>query len=179
MEGVDELVKKIMDKRDDKTTPLPPQAGEMVKALVTGTVMKPTERVFGFKLPDKPVSKGDKWTHKLSSTFGPLKLTVVNNYTYDGTADGREKVTAAPEITFSPGDSKGGGPLGQSIKKADLKAEKAKGVIWFDNAAGRLAQNDQEVVLKGSVTISFMNQDFPADIEIHSNTKTKVLDKAP
>jgi hypothetical protein len=176
LEGADEIITKAGDKAQ-----LPPQAAPLIKNLVMGTLLKPTERVFGFKLPDKAVNKGDKWSQKLSSPLGVLgKTTVVHNYTYEGGADGKEKIDIVPSISFSPEDNKDGGGLGGlTVKKADLKAEKAKGTVLFDNAAGKLAQNDMAMRLKGTITISAMNQDFPLDIDIDTDNKTKVTTKAP
>jgi hypothetical protein len=170
LEHADEVIKRAAEKAQ-----LPPQAAGLIDAIVSGTLLKPCERLFGVKLPAKPVAKGDKWSQKLTAPLGLLgKLAVVHNYTYQGVSEGVHRIEVAPAITFSNEDNKGGGIGGLTIKKADLKAENAKGNIYFDVENGRMTGSDMAMRIKGTLTVSAMNQDFPLEIDIEMQNKVTV-----
>ncbi|MCS6975736.1 MAG: DUF6263 family protein [Gemmatales bacterium] len=167
LEGAEEIVKRAADKAQ-----VPPQAAGLVDSLISATLLKPCERLFGVKLPGKPVAKGDKWSQKLAAPLGLLgKISIVHNYTYQGTSDGLHRIEVTPAITFSNEENKGGGLGGLTVKKADLKAETAKGNIYFDTDKGRMTGSDMTMRIKGTLTLSAMNQDFPLEVDIEMQNK--------
>ncbi len=176
LDQAEEVIKRAAEKAQP-----PPQTAGLIDAIVSGTLLKPCERLFGVKLPAKPVAKGDKWSQKLSAPLGLLgKLAVVHHYTYQGANEGVHRIEVAPAITFSNEDNKGGGIGGLTIKKADLKAENAKGNIYFDVENGRMTSSEMAMRIKGTLTVSAMNQDFPLDIDVEMQNKlTVTLAKTP
>jgi Family of unknown function (DUF6263) len=134
-------------------------------------------------LPGKPVKQGDKWQRKTSVALGPLgSLDVDNNLTYEGKAkiDDKEaeKITQAPNVTFTP--PKAAGLAGfPTIAKADLKADAARGTIYFDAAAGRMVQAEMKTHLKGTMTLTGAGKDVEADIDLEQTVTTRYLDKSP
>jgi hypothetical protein len=169
LEGTEEVIKRASDKAQ-----LPPQAAALTNTLVTSTLLRPSERVFGMRMPDKPVARGDKWSQRMTSTLGALgKVTVVYEYAYRGSQDGKEAIDVKPTLTFA--FDGGGGEL--AAKKADLRAETAKGNILFDRQAGKLHQTSMTMRIKGTLTISAMNQDIPLEIDVKSQTQTQVTVK--
>lgn len=170
LEGAEEIIKRASEKAQ-----LPPQAAGLTNSLVSATLLKPCERLFGVKLPSKQVAKGDKWSQRMAAPLGMLgKVTVVHNYTYQGESDGQHRIDIAPSIQFSNDGNKEGGLGGLTVKKADLKAENAKGSIVFDVDQGRMTASEMTMRIKGTLTLSAMNQDFPLDIEIEMQNNVKV-----
>jgi hypothetical protein len=91
------------------------------------------------QLPQGAVSRGDRWTQKLTATkTGELEMAMDNVSTYEGpvTRDGKnlEHISLKPTITVKPGPN----------APADLKVKDitAKGAMYFDNVAGRLHSSD-------------------------------------
>jgi hypothetical protein len=143
------------------------------------TMKKSAEEAFNF-LPEKPVSKGEKWQRKLEVPLGPLgSLASIHNYTYEGMENKLAKISVTATMTYNPPKADAGGQLPFQITKGNLKADDAKGTILFDPAAGRLASSSMTMRIKGSLTISAMGQELAMDMDQNQDVKIEVSDKPP
>ncbi len=170
-EGYEDLMKKIGG--DD------PVAGRMLRAMMTeDTLKKSVEEAFAF-VPDAPVKKGDSWERQMEVPLGPLgALNATNKYTYEGQEKGLEKISVVSNMKYTaPKDGDGGLPF--KISKGDLKADNAKGTIYFDAAKGRLAESEMKMKLKGSLTISAMGNELTMDMEQDQTVKITVTTEKP
>jgi len=171
VEDAEDIVKKVTE---GLNLPLPPQ---FLATLVTAELQKPAQQVFGFKLPGKPVNKGDKWDFKSSMAntammFGSASST--DNYLFEGEEGGKAKISTESTMAFNQGD-KNQSPI--PISKLQFKAEKAKGTITFDPQGGRLLARDVNMKFKMSGVVSAMGQDLPVEMDFNMEAKTKVSDK--
>src|SRR5207302_1357447 len=89
----------------------------------------------GLFLPKEPVSKGTTWEQKLETKSGFGKMRVDNVNTYQGTVkrdSGQlEQVAMKPKVAIESDNP-----------KFTIKAQDAKGVAYFDNAAGRIVETN-------------------------------------
>lgn len=174
LEGHKELIKKLT--ADD------PNTRKLVESLLTEEALKQTAGDIFAGLPEKPVSKNDKWTRKVEQRLGPLgTLSVTRSYTYEGkdTLDGKpvEKITYTAATTFAP--AKGKGDLPFEVTKADVKTEDYRGTLLFDPTLGRLVQSDARLRIRGTLTLKFMDKEIEAELAQDQATKSRVLDKPP
>jgi hypothetical protein len=174
-EGYNELIKKIGG--DDAAV------GKLIRSMMSEETLKHSvEEAFRF-LPDGPVSKGATWQRKQAVPLGPLgNLNATNTYTYDGpaTLDGKtlEKISFAPSITYqAPKGDVAGLPF--QITAGNMKAEDAKGTMYFDAAAGRLVQSETKMRLKGSLTVSASGQKMTMDLDQEQTSKIRITTTNP
>jgi len=171
-EGFDEFIKKIAG--DDAAT-----AQIMKLVLNEDTVKQSASEAFGF-LPEKAVSKGDKWKKEMIIPMGPLgSFKAEQDYTYLGEAKDGQEIGVASKMTYTAPKDNAGGVLPFKVTKGDFKTEEAKGTIVFDAAAGRLVREEMKMKLKGSMTIEAMGQTADMKMEQESTTKIRLLDKPP
>jgi hypothetical protein len=148
----------------------------LLRTIVTEEAMKRSAReALAMFLPDKPVKTGDTWEKKVETPLGPLgSMTVTNHYKYDGKGklDDKEyeKISFVSDVKYQPSKAEGSAPF--QILKGDLKAQDARGTVYFDTTAGRLVQQDSEMNLKGNLTLSVAGQNL--DAEVDQTQKTKV-----
>ncbi len=91
----------------------------------------------GLVLPEKPVKKGDSWTHSSNMAMQGMKMKVDTKATYEGeTTEGGKKLQ---EISLAPKMTTEGGPAGVEIK---LKNQESKGKALFDNDKGRVVETE-------------------------------------
>ena len=91
-------------------------------------------------LPEKPVSKGEKWTvtSKLTTALGPAQQTTT--YTYAGPLEqagkALEKIESTSDLKVTP-------PAAATAAKLSLKSHEQSGTVLLDSAAGRLTSAEQ------------------------------------
>jgi hypothetical protein len=172
-EGYQELINKLAQDKE---------VARMLRVLLTEDTLRRTAEALLEFVPDKPVSPGGTWKAKLTMPFGPLgSLDTVNTYTLQGKekADGREaeKITVAAVVAYAPPRVPSG--LAFQITKGDIKAEEARGTIFFDEGAGRLVRSESRRRLKGTLTLSAMERTLDMDIDQEQTVKIRVLEKNP
>lgn len=173
-EGYEEFVKKLGG--DD------PMLGAMMRMMMSEETMKQSAaEPFAF-LPDKPVSKGDKWERKQNLQMAFIGLTSENKYNYQGkdTLNGKpvEKIGVTSTVKFEPPKGDAGG-LPFQISKADFKPEKSDGTFFFDASAGKLVSSEVKMKMKGTMGMSVAGQEIEMEMDVDTTTKTKLLDKKP
>jgi hypothetical protein len=144
--GFDAYVKKLADGDEDKEKVLRSGAAET-------NLKKSIEETFDF-LPGRAVSKGDTWKQEAvtPNTFGSFK--VVKTFTYDGLQQDRALISFTSNMTYVPPAE--GGVL--KVVKGALKAEEAKGTFAFDADKGRLIHGKNHVLIRGNLTVDFMER---------------------
>ena len=60
-----------------------------------------------------------------------------------------------------------------------MKADEAKGTIYFDPAAGRVVQMDSQMKLRGRMVLSVSGSNVDAVVEQEQTTKVAVLSEKP
>jgi hypothetical protein len=169
--GYEDLIKKIA--KEDK------KAGTMFQAIFSKeTAKRHLEELFTF-LPAKAVTKGDTWKRTETMPLGPVgTLKLANQFTYLGKTKDGAKIGLTGTATYTPpkGDQEGA-PF--KITKGDLKAEKIKGTYLFDPTRGRLVKIEQNLRLKGKLTVEVMGQTIEMEMTQDATGTVRVLDKAP
>lgn len=174
-EGYEEVVKRLSDNK--------PDIAQMIRLQMPEEDLRRAAEALFPRLPDNPVRKGDKWKHEFVFPLGQFgNLKALHSYEYLGqdTLDGKtvEKIGYTATATHVPPMPKEGG-LAFKILKCTVKVDDLKGTHWFDAAGGRLVQSETTMRVKGSMTVSVMEQKFEQELESDQTIKTRVLDRNP
>jgi hypothetical protein len=167
LEGYADFLKKLAGDE--------PAALKTVKSIITEELLtKAATQAFAF-LPTKQVKEGDEWgeDRSIKMPLGPLgALEVTNLYKYVGKAKLNDKeydkISFTSKVAYSlPKEDAG---IAFRVVKGALKAENAKGTIYFDSANGRLVQYEMSLNLTGELTLSINN--VPLDTKITKQEQT-------
>jgi hypothetical protein len=171
IEGVDEYI--------DRVTKANPMLGQLFRAMFSEDTLKAAlDEAFGC-LANKTVKPGDKWTHKGAIPMGPMGTIVGDNtYVYDGPQDGLHKVTVKGTLTYKMPQA-GAGGLPFQVTKADLKADEARGTIYYDAAKSRPARTEMKVHMKMTMTATAMGQNIDLTMDQDVTVQSRLLDKKP
>jgi hypothetical protein len=161
VEGYEDLMKRVAGENE--------ATKRMVKDILSEDALKKSLKealAFG---PADPVGPGEKWTREASISLGPLgTLLTTNHYTFEGTTMLEDKPVAKvlidQTVKYEPPKGDGSG-LPFQIVKSDLKAENAKGTLWFAIEQGKPVRLEQRMRYRGTMTISAngMNVDMEID----------------
>jgi hypothetical protein len=174
-EGYDDLLNRLSDND--------PNTRRVISATLSEeTLRRSAEEAFAF-LPRKAVARGDRWERKVDISLGPIgSLAAQHSYTYEGPGmlDGRtlQKLSCESSIAYSP-PKPDAGTLPFQITRGDLKVNSGKGVLWFDDARGRLAQSQMQVQIKGALAITANGQDFTLELDQDQTVAIRILEKNP
>jgi hypothetical protein len=172
LDGYEEFVKKLAG--DDSNT-----LKTLHAVLPKEALMKSAREAFGF-LPEKPEKT---WTREFIAPMGPLgDLAVKNVYKDDGTENvgGKtvQKITYDSTVIYSPPNSQAPA-IAQApfrVVKGELKrTDQSKGTIHFDAVAGRLVALNQNIKLKGKVSLLLGGAKVDAELDQDQKTKTTLL----
>lgn len=172
LDGYEEFLKKMAG--DDSNMLKTLQAVLPKEALI-----KSAREAFGF-LPDKPEKT---WTREFITPMGPLgDLAVKNVYKDEGgdQLDGKavQKITFDSTVIYSPPNAQAPAVAQSAFRvvKGELKrTDQNKGTIFFDAAAGRLAAMNQQIKLKGKMSLLISGTKIDAEIDQDQKTKTTLL----
>jgi hypothetical protein len=123
-------------------------------------------------LPRSSVAKGDAWQREYVEPiphFGALRSTA--SYTYEGQAKKHERIAYTIQTKYEapPKDDKMA-PF--RIVKGRIITDKAKGIIVFDQAAGRIVEHERTVLRRGTLTIEAIDREQP--LEFCSEDEVKI-----
>ena len=172
LDGYEEFMKKLAG--DDSNT-----LKTLHAVLPKEVLMRSAREAFGF-LPEKPEKT---WTREFKAPMGPLgDLDVKNVYKDEGpeTVSGRtvQKITYDSTVTYSPPNAQtpAGAQAPFRVVKGELKrTDQSKGTIHFDAAAGRLVALNQNIKLKGKVSLVLGAAKVDAELDQDQKTKTTLL----
>jgi hypothetical protein len=156
-----------------------PLVGQMLKVMLTEEALTQAySEIFSFA-PDKPVTKGDAWKRDSALSLGPMgKFKIEQEYTYEGPAEGGERVTSKGAFKFEPSKGDGGG-LPFKVTKGDFQTLEAKGEFLFDPKAGRPVRYTYKARLKGDMTLDAGGNEVAMTMDLDQETRTRLLDKPP
>jgi len=167
LEDYNEFIKKLAG--DD------PAALKTIKSIVTEELLtKAATQAFAF-LPTKQVKEGDEWgkERSIKMPLGPLgSMEVTNLYKYAGKGKVNDKeydkITFTSDVAYSlPKEDAG---IAFRVVKGALKADNAKGTIYFDSASGRLVQYEMALNLTADLTLSINS--VPLETKITKQEQT-------
>jgi hypothetical protein len=173
-EGYDKLIEKLAG--DDVS------ARQALQATVSEDSLKKTVReVFAF-VPDRPVKEGATWDRSVEEPFGVLgTLREARTYKLEGKADlgGKkvDRITFTSSVEYKPG--KPDKSLAYHVVSGEMKADEAKGTVYFDQTAGRLVQMESQTKLRGRMVLSISGSNVDAVVEQEQTTKVAVLSEKP
>jgi hypothetical protein len=177
-EGYEDLVKRIAGEDAE--------ARKTVQAVLSEDYMKRSATEVLGVLPPGPVKKDETWggDKKYEIPLGPLGgFSVTRRFTSEGKSDQEgkvlEKITFSGSATYNAPKQSEGGPFPFKVTKGDLKMDDLKGTIWFDAAAGRLAQMEATMHLKGTMKVLVSGNEVETELDQERSTKTRLLDKPP
>jgi hypothetical protein len=146
--------------------------------------------IFG-SLPDKPVKKGDSWSHFTRMPLGPygflqgdylFSLKVVDEKAKDKLPQGLE-IGLKGKLSF---DFPKGGIVAPGIKvtQAEFKSPSEEqpgvsGTYWFNSDTGRLIRSEVNIDIKGTLSLEKQDTSLTINLELKTNSKTRFLDKNP
>jgi hypothetical protein len=169
LDGYEQFLKKMAG--DDSNALKTLQA-----VLSKDALIKSAREAFGF-LPDKPEKT---WTREFIAPMGPLgDLAIKNTYKAEGSAqfDGKtvQKITFDSIVIYWPPNAQAPA-IAQSafrVVKGELKrTDQNKGTIFFDAEAGRLAAMNQQIKLKGKMSLLISGTKIDAELDQDQTTKT-------
>lgn len=125
-------------------------------------------------LPQKSVVKGDAWQREYVEPiphFGALRSTA--SYTYEGRSKKSERVSYTIQTKYeAPPEDDKMGPF--RIVRGRIDSDKAKGMIAFDLAAGRLMEHERTMLLRGTLTIDVMDREQPLEFSSENEVKVRL-----
>ncbi len=160
-----------------------PQVGRrLLLAESQGTAKKAIEESFIF-LPERMVM-GEPWKRDFAISCGPLgTINATHTYVYEGNESrgGKSlaKIGVTATVTYQAPKGEAASGLGFQITKGELKADNAKGTIWFDPQLGRLAESEMKMHLRGNLTISANGQDYPMTMDQDQNVRIRITKDPP
>jgi hypothetical protein len=188
--------KVTLNKKDLKVTKIDGRKEFVDKLVSANQQMKPLlEQILSEKaliemaeptfavLPTEPKAEGDSWTRKTMLDMGPIgKYDNEYKYTYEGKDEKKlDKIKVETKLTYiPPGDAAAGiGGLPFKIKDAKLTGTDAKGMVYFDEAKGRVDRSNQSLDLKGELQIEIGGQTTKVDLEQKQTTTVESSDEDP
>jgi hypothetical protein len=175
VEGRDDFIRKL-GSANAQMEPL------LKKILNDDALKQMADPTFGV-IPNKEVTKGEKWTKTTELNLGPIGgYTSTQNITYEGPDEKNpnfHKLKVETKLEYkTPGDADSGA-LPFKIKSASLKAESPSGTILFDANAGRIAESDLKLQLNGSLDIEIGGTTTKVDLKQEQSTYVKGHDTNP
>jgi hypothetical protein len=169
-EGYDKMLKKISD--------INAAEAEQFKQLATEDVLRsPLDMAFDL-LPEKAVSKGDKWRKNSELSIPALgKLTFATDFVHEGKGKGGDAISSKATITFQP--SKGDLGMGVKLLKVALKKNEQVGKLTFDADKGRLVSRDLAMPLVGTFTVEAQGMQIDVELDGTETRSIRLHDKKP
>jgi hypothetical protein len=155
------------------------ETGKIIKKIITeDTLKQSSDQMFAF-LPPNPVSKGDTWKHDAKVPFGGMgEFKASQEYTYLGKEAAGEKVALKGSLTYLP--PKGDSTFGLfKIVRGNLKAEGAKGTMFFDAAKGRPIRYSMAMVMRGTLTLDIVGMMTDMELTMDQSSTSRVLNRNP
>ncbi|MCX7701541.1 MAG: DUF6263 family protein [Gemmataceae bacterium] len=175
VEGRDEFIRKL-GTANAQMEPL------LKKILNDDALKQMADPTFGM-IPNKEVTKGEKWTKTSDLNLGPIGgYTSTQTIVYEGTDEKNpnlHKLKVETKLEYkTPGDADSGA-LPFKIKSASLKSDGAAGTILFDASKGQIVESDLKLQLSGSLDIEIGGTTTKVDLKQEQSTYVKGHDTNP
>jgi hypothetical protein len=121
-------------------------------------------------IPEKAVSPGDTWTDVTEGDLpmiGKMKVETMYEYLGSENRDGKqlEKIRVTQKMDISPGEK----PVGIVMK---IGEHDSTGITYFDNAAGRFAENQSKSTIKMEGTMGEQPIKMDTEMDIRMNLES-------
>jgi hypothetical protein len=175
IEGREEFLKKLVSANQQ----MKPLLEQILSEKALKEMAEPTFAV----LPTEPKAKGESWTRKTQLDMGPIgKYENEYKYTYEGKDEkGLHKIKVEATLVYSPPaeGTAGVGGLPFKIKEAKLKSSNSSGMIYFDEAKGRVDRSNLSLELSGELSIEIGGQTTKVDLKQTQKTGVESSDDDP
>lgn len=181
--GYDEFLTKVTGEKPDPKAAA--DAGspltKHVKALLSEETLRQAAREALGHWPKGPVSEGATWkfpeqgeTKESLGALGTCRRTTTYKLEGPDNYDNKPvlRISYTSAITIEA-DKAAGGALPFQVLKADLKAENAKGTIYFDEKTGRVIATTSSLTLTGPLTITLTGDPQPVRTWIRQDYSVK------
>jgi len=139
-----------------------PAAAAAAGGMFTEEGLKNMINESSLNLPEEDLTKGKSWTRPTKMPPSPIGvMTLDKTYTYEGLADGNEKLALNVVVKLEP--------AANPAIEVKIGEQKGEGTFLFDNNAGRVSSS--KVTEKISVAIKVMNQTIDQTTETTSEMK--------
>lgn len=134
------------------------QSNPLANQMFSPKMLEDMTRKFSLQLPEQAVKVGHAWSTN-AEMDGPVgKVTVKNDYTYDGISqeegqEGLDKIKLKMQMDFPGGGEDAPGT------KIDVKQQNSHGYLLFDVDAGRLVSSEVQQDMKMQITFAGQNID--------------------
>jgi hypothetical protein len=176
IEGKDEFIKKLSTSN--------PTMDNLLKQILNDDAMKEMADPTFAAVPNKEVTKGDKWTRQSKLDMGPIgSYTNDYTYTYDG-PDAKDKniqlIKVESKLTYTkPAATAAGAGLPFKITDANLKPTTASGTVKFNTEQGWVVSSDMSLKLTGDLSIEIGGQTTKVELSQDQNTSVATSKENP
>jgi hypothetical protein len=173
IEGRDEFVKKLSQAN--------PQMQQLLSQILSEQALKDMAEPTFASVPNKEVTKGEKWTKESSLDMGPIgKYTNTYTYTFEGPEGKLDRIKVDTALKYVPPDDKtlaSGLPF--KIKSAELKSTSSSGNVFFDPEKGRVDHSNFKLELNGDLNIEIGGQTTKVELKQTQETTVETSDTNP
>jgi hypothetical protein len=132
-----------------------------------------------FFLPDRPLHKDEKWSRKLTHTWGPLGMWSGDiAYHHVGRQNGLHRINYALNLHYQP-PAQDSGKLPFKVSKSQFTPQGAQGAILFDAARCRVTDAEERFHVRGQLDVNFLGQDTPVEMDELQVFRVKLHEKRP
>lgn len=131
-----------------------------------------------FFQPNRPLRVGEKWSNRMTHSWGALGTWVGQaHYAYGGNQGPMHKFEYALQLAFQPGKQPGKN-LGL-ISKANFQPPLAGGSILFDADKRKVVYAEERFRVRGAMAISILGQNTTVDVEEDQRIGVRLTDERP
>lgn len=148
---------------------LDPAIAAMMKDQVDPDYLKTAANQDLDQIPQKPIKKGDKWQRKKKLRLGSGQIMEIESeYEYLGVVQHKGKMlhkirSVAKEVTYGQDPA----AVAQfKVVASDLGIETLEGVIYFDQAVGRVCETHHKVRITGDLRMTIQGQEKSCTLDL-------------
>jgi hypothetical protein len=134
---------------------------------------------YSFFQPHKPLRPGTRWEQSMTHSWGFLgSWTGQVSFRYAGQQGDLQRFPYAFKLTYVPPKPEARDLL-FPVSRASFKHGAAGGTIYFDSVARRVSRVEERFYVKGQMSIEFLGQNLPVDLEEEQSFQVRLLEQDP
>src|SRR5262249_1173070 len=146
VQGAQEFIRKIAGNN--------PQLEPWAQTIVSVNAIKRTSEPVFAPIPQKRVSKGERWRRVSDLDVGPIgTYKTTSRYTYEGKQGTLERIKVESRVSYSPPRNNANLPIKIVGGGLNSLPKLIPGEILFDRATGRVVSASIPTKLEGALTI--------------------------
>ncbi len=170
--GREELVRKLGDGN--------PAMKPLLEQLLSEGACKEMIGPLLTAVPNRAVRRGERWRRQSLLPLGPMgDFDTQLDCTYEGPAQGLQKVVVKSKLTHRPPKRKAAVGLPFKIKSSDLKSAGAAGFVLFNPAKGRVERAEMKTSLTGKFTIEIGGSESEIELSQAQTTTLTITGSRP